>query len=406
MNNNNNNNNNKRKRILFSKLFTLSLIIAGVTIALIINTSSNKSNKSPKVTSSVDVDTSAAFASLETNSASAAEKEKEASDLLEYEKNTINVYKKNAAAVVNITNVQLALNRYDLSTVEIPQGAGSGFIWNTDGYIVTNFHVVQGGNHFLISFHQDKKQYKAKVVGYSPRKDIAVLKLDDKPSNLSPITLGISKNLQVGQKVMAIGNPFGLDHTLSTGIVSAIGREIPGFGGVKIEGMIQTDASINPGNSGGPLIDSRGNLIGMNTMIFSKSGTSAGVGFALPVDTINLMVPQLIKHGREIRPGLGISPLEDRIRVSLGIPNGVVIRSVASKKSAAAAAGLKGISRDNFGNYHLGDIILAIDGVNTDTLDDIYSILDNHKVGDVVELTILRGETTKKVKLTLMKLSD
>ncbi|MBF0297745.1 MAG: trypsin-like peptidase domain-containing protein [Oligoflexia bacterium] len=414
---------------LFTKSFVLSrilfvvayAIVFAIAFAIAFNTTkfliSNSYNKAVELTdTSMVINTANATSEKEKDATKGNKNSKDASkdttkdiketpDLLEYEKNTINVYQKNVASIVNITNFQLARNWHDLSTIEIPHGTGSGFVWNSDGYIVTNFHVIYGGGQFLVSFHQDKKQYKATVVGYSQRKDIAVLKLEQKPKNLTPVTVGISKNLMVGQKVMAIGNPFGLDHTLSTGIVSAIGRQIPGFAGVKIDGMIQTDASINPGNSGGPLLDSRGNLIGMNTAIFSKSGSSSGVGFAVPVDAINSMVPQLIKHGHEIRPGLGISPLEDRIKENLGINKGVVIQSVIAK-SSADAKGLKGMRRDSFGNYFLGDIIVAIGDVEVNSLEDIYSVMEKHKVGDNVEVTILRDDTTKKVKITLMKLSD
>lgn len=326
--------------------------------------------------------------------------------LLEYEKNTIDIFQRSSDAVVNVTNIQLARAWWDMEPMAIPQGAGSGFVWNSEGYIVTNYHVVHGGNIFLISFNKDKKQYKAEVVGVSPRKDIAVLKLNERPSILTPVNIGISKNLLVGQKVIAIGNPFGLDHTTTTGIVSALGRKIDGIGGVKIEGMIQTDASINPGNSGGPLLDSRGRLIGMNTMIFSRTGSSSGVGFAVPVDTINLIVPQLIKHKKEIRPGMGIGLLPDQYKERLGIDKGMVVASV-SKSGAAARAGLKGIARDAFGNWKLGDIILSIDGEEVNSFDDIYSILDKHKIGDAVEASVKRNNNSiRKVKIQLIAISD
>lgn len=323
------------------------------------------------------------------------------SDLLEYEKNNIEIYQRCSESVVNITRVQLA-RMWDLETVEIPQGVGSGFVWSSDGYIVTNFHVVDGADTFLITFNKDKKQYRAKVVGISPRKDVAVLKLEERPSKLVPITVGTSKDLFVGQKVLAIGNPYGLDHTMTIGIVSAIGRQVEGGGGVKIDGMIQTDAAINPGNSGGPLLDSHGRLIGMNTAIYSRSGSSAGVGFAVPVDSISSIIPSLIKYGKEIRPGIGVSLLPDNFKERFGIEKGVVVLSVGAK-SSADSAGITGMSRDSFGGLYVGDIILAINGEETNSVEDVYSILDKYKIGDVVDLTIKNKEKVRKVKIKLMK---
>ncbi|MBF0315776.1 MAG: trypsin-like peptidase domain-containing protein [Oligoflexia bacterium] len=328
--------------------------------------------------------------------------------LLDDEKNTITVYAHAGPSVVNVTsiaNMAIRKSLWEAEIIEVPQGAGSGFVWNSDGYIVTNFHVVASSEKFLISFNKDKKQYAAVKVGVSPRKDIAVLKLEERPATLVPINASTSKNLLVGQKVIAIGNPFGLDHTMTTGIVSALERKIEGIGGVKIDGMIQTDASINPGNSGGPLLDSQGRLIGMNTMIFSRSGTSAGVGFAVPVDTINNVVPQLIKHGKETRPGLGISLVPDYYKERLGIAKGIIVSSV-SKSSSATKAGLKGITIDRYGEPHIGDIITAVNNEAVNSIDDIYLALDKLKVGDTVEVTILRDHKELKLKIKLIALTD
>jgi S1-C subfamily serine protease len=330
--------------------------------------------------------------------------EKLGDPLLEYEKNTINVFKQNARAVVNITNVRLARDWY-YGTVEVPKGTGSGFVWNSEGYIVTNFHVVQGGNGFFVSFQNDDKQYPADIVGLSPSKDIAVLKLQKNPAHLYPVTLGNSSELQVGQKTIAIGNPFGLDNTLTTGIVSALGRKITGVSGLKISDMIQTDASINPGNSGGPLIDSHGRLIGMNTMIYSSSGASSGIGFAVPVDTLSRIVPELMAHGKEIRPGLGIAILPSHFNRRFGINKGIVIESLANN-SSAEQAGLRSLGQDINGRYYLGDVILEIDKKATNDYEDIYEILDKRKVGDSVELTILRNQEKKKVMVKLVPIDD
>ncbi|MBT5094493.1 MAG: trypsin-like serine protease [Halobacteriovoraceae bacterium] len=324
--------------------------------------------------------------------------------LLENEKNTIGVFQKNVRSVVNVSNIQIARRGvFDFNPMAIPAGAGSGFIWDKEGHIVTNYHVIANGDSFLVSFHKEKKQYKAKVVGVEPKKDIAVLKLVELPSNLSPIQTGSSQALVVGQKAIAIGNPFGLDHSISSGIISALERKIDGIGNVKIHGMIQTDSSINPGNSGGPLLNSSGKLIGMNTIIFSGSGSSSGVGFAVPSDTIKRIVPQLIKYGKTIRPGLGVGIAENRIKDLFGIKEGIIIKYI-DEKSPAFKVGLKGMGRDRQGRYYIGDVILEIDGKKINSFDDIYHVLDQYKVGQSIELKYLRGGKIKKVQLVLSQL--
>jgi S1-C subfamily serine protease len=321
-------------------------------------------------------------------------------ELMPVENKTIEIYRRAVPSTVNVSNIKLARNFF-YGEVEMPQGQGSGWVWDNEGHIITNFHVVQGGTRFVITFHNDSKQYEAKLIGTAPEKDVAVLKLEKKPSKLLPISLGSSKELQVGQYSFAIGSPFGLDYTLTTGVVSALGRKIDGVGGVKITDMIQTDAAINMGNSGGPLLDSAGKLIGMNTVIFSTSGSSAGLGFAVPVDTIKMIVPQLIKHGKVIRPGLGIglAPESWRNRM-LGGEKGLVI-SYIDEKGSAAKAGLRGLTQDRAGRIYLGDVILSVDGVEVNNLDDIYQVLEKHKIGDTIEVKFKReGKTqTTKVKL-------
>ena len=321
--------------------------------------------------------------------------------LIENEKNTISVFNKNMYSVVNITSIQHARLWPHFDSVEIPSGAGSGIVWDNKGHILTNFHIVQKSHNLVVTFHRDKKQYKAKVVGKEPKKDIAVLKLIEMPKKLHPITYGNSKALQVGQKAIAIGSPFGLNNTITQGIVSALNRKIDGIGGVKIHGMIQTDAAINPGNSGGPLLDSQGKLIGMNTLIFSKSGANAGLGFAVPVDTIKRIVPQLIEFGRVIRPVLGIIIFEERERSRyFEIKEGILIKSIMPN-GAAKKAGLIGTRRDNRGRLHLGDLILKIDNKKVNKFDDIYHVLEKYKVGDSVEVTFRRDQKIKKAKLKL-----
>ncbi len=324
----------------------------------------------------------------------------------ENEKNTIQVFKNSVKSVVNVSNLKLARTSwFERTTTELPVGAGSGFVWDDKGHIVTNYHVAMNADAFMISFHGDKKQYRAKIVGAEPKLDVAVLKLEELPKRLSPISVGQSDNLVVGQKTMAIGNPFGLDHTITQGIVSALNRKIPGIGDVTIHGMIQTDSSINPGNSGGPLLDSRGKLIGMNTIIYSESGSSSGVGFAVPVKSIIRTVPQLIKHGKVIRPGLGIGILPDYHKVRFGVEKGIVI-TFLDEKGGAHKAGLEGIKRDRFGRYVIGDTIIKVNGKDVNNLDDIYHILNSKKVGDKVNIIYRRGveRRTRSIKVELTKI--
>jgi len=324
--------------------------------------------------------------------------------LLENEKNTISIFQRNVSSVVNVSNIAIAKrNFFDLNPMEVPVGAGSGFVWDDKGHIVTNFHVISRADSYIITFHEDANKYEAELVGAEPNQDIAVLKLKKLPKSLNPIEKGDSKNLVVGQKAMAIGNPFGLDHTITEGIVSALDREVQGIMDVKIRGMIQTDTSINPGNSGGPLLDSLGRLVGMNTMIFSSSGSSAGIGFAVPVQSIKRIVPQLIKYGKVIRPGLGVGVLPEQQMARFGIDKGVVVTNVA-EKSPAAKAGIQGITQDRRGRYYLGDVIVGIDNHEIKNYDDIYHVLDKYEVGDKVKVHFIRDDKKKSVSLSLTEL--
>jgi S1-C subfamily serine protease len=325
-------------------------------------------------------------------------------DLLPVETKTIDIYRNAVPSTVNVSNIRLSRNMF-YGEVEVPQGAGSGFVYDQAGHIITNYHVVQGGTTFVITFHNDPKQYKAKIVGVAPEKDIAVLKLEAKPAKLSPISFGSSKDLMVGQYSFAIGSPFGLDYTLTTGVISALGRKIDGIGGVKINDMIQTDAAINMGNSGGPLLDSNARLIGMNTVIFSTSGSSAGLGFAVPADTIKQIVPQLITHGKVIRPGLGIGIVPDSMkrRIVGGDEKGIIV-SYVDEKGSAARAGIKGMTQDQYGRTYLGDIILSVDGQDVNNLDDIYQVLDKHKIGDEVMVKYRREGKVLATKIKLQPL--
>lgn len=320
--------------------------------------------------------------------------------LLDDERNTIDIVKRIKPSVVFVTNIQKVRDFFYGSEENVPRGAGSGFVWDDQGHIVTNYHVIEGGDSFSVTL-DNQEQRQARVVGQEPNKDIAVLKIEGGLAGLVPVRIGSSRDLQVGQKVIAIGNPFGFDHTVTTGIISAIGRNMPGAGGVTIRDMIQTDASINPGNSGGPLLDSSGSLVGMNSMIISPSGASSGIGFAVPVDTIKKIVPEIIRFGKVIRPGLGVSFLRDEYARRAGI-TGLAIVDVPSG-GAAYQTGLRGISRDRRGRLFLGDVITAVDGKPIKSYDDYYSALDNYKIGDEVTLTIVRDDAERRLKIKLVQ---
>jgi S1-C subfamily serine protease len=319
--------------------------------------------------------------------------------LLEDERNTIEIVKKNKNSVVFVTNIQLVRDWF-FNEEKVAKGSGSGYIWDDQGHIVTNFHVIEDGTEFSVTL-PNQEQRPARLIGKDETKDVAVLQIQGSLKDLVPVKVGASKDLQVGQKVIAIGNPFGFDHTVTTGIVSALGRKMLGAGDVTIRDMIQTDASINPGNSGGPLLDSSGEIIGMNTMIYSPSGASSGVGFAIPVDTIKKVVPELIRYGKVIRPDIGASLLPDQYNQRFGI-KGAAVWEVPGG-SAATKAGLIGLSRDRYGRLLLGDVIVGLDEAKIGSYDDLYTALESRKIGEVVTLTVERNGKTRKVRITLVK---
>jgi len=323
-------------------------------------------------------------------------------DLAADEAATIELFENASPSVVFITTVALRSDIWGLNVMEIPQGTGSGFIWDSSGHIVTNYHVVQnaiGRGRVVDVTLFDQSTWRGQVVGIDPDKDLAVLRISAPPGRLRPIPIGTSRDLKVGQKTFAIGNPFGLDQTLTTGVVSALGRTIKSVTGRTIEEVIQTDAAVNPGNSGGPLLDSAGRLIGVNTAIYSTSGASAGIGFAVPVDTVFRVVPQLIAHGQVVRPKLGVYLAHDSIANRLGI-EGVVIRAV-EPNSGAAAAGLQGVSETEGGRIRLGDIIVRIGNKPIRSTNDVLNALEAYKAGDTVKLTVQRGDETRTVEVKL-----
>ena len=326
-------------------------------------------------------------------------------NLADEEKTTIDIFEEAAPSVVYITSVTSRREVVGFRLYEVPQkGTGSGFIWDEHGHVVTNYHVIRGAKQVRVTL-ADQSTWDAVFVGAAFDKDLAVLRIDAPLSRLKPIGIGTSNDLRVGQAVFAIGNPFGLDQTLTTGIISALGRSFRSITGRMIEDVVQTDAAINPGNSGGPLLDSAGRLIGVNTMIVSDSGASAGIGFAVPVDTINRFVPQLIKHGRVIRPQLGVYIVSDhqfqRLRYARGEQmKGVLLLSV-QPESGAAEAGLRGSIRTPKGDVVLGDVIQKIDDHVIESADDLFSALEDYEVGDVVSVTYLRDgeQQTTQVRL-------
>jgi len=323
---------------------------------------------------------------------------------LEAERNVIQVFKAAAPATVFVTQKRMVRD-WSMRALEVPSGTGTGFLWDTAGHVVTNYHVVDSGRtqgRYTVTLHS-QKTYDAQLLGGDPNKDIAVLRLLNCDEPLTPLPLlPPEERLEVGQTAIAIGNPFGLDHTLTTGVISALGREVQGYGGVTIRDMIQTDASINPGNSGGPLIDSGGHLIGMNTMIFSKTGSSAGIGFAVPVSAIRRVVPQVIQTGRVQVPGIGIEPLPDHYAARAGIAGVVVTRVFPN--SPAALAGIRGLQQDRRGEILLGDIVVGIEDHKVADYDDLYNALDRFKVGDEVRVKLIRAGQPHVVSLRLVDL--
>lgn len=323
-------------------------------------------------------------------------------DLAQDEQNTIELFKHASPSVVYITTIALRRNLFSLNAVEIPQGTGSGFIWDQKGRVVTNYHVISDANRIEVTM-ADHSTWKAVLVGAAPDKDLAVLQIDAPAHLLRPISVGDSVELEVGQKVFAIGNPFGLDQTITSGIISALGRGITSVTGRTIRDMIQTDAAINPGNSGGPLLDSAGRLIGVNTAIFSPSGAYAGIGFAVPVDEVNRVIPQLISNGKLIKPGIGASLADARLVKRLGI-DGVLVLGV-EPGGPAHKAGIRPTKQ--YGNeVVLGDIITGIENVAVSSYDDIRTELERFSVGDQVTVNVLRDGSAMDLTLRLSVLGN
>lgn len=322
-----------------------------------------------------------------------------ASELTAPEERLISLFETSRAAVVSITTGQRRVDPWMRRAEIVPSGSGSGFVWDRDGHVVTNAHVIRGAARADVHM-ADGRVLPARLVGTAPQYDLAVLRVDLGTRRPDPLPLGRSDALRVGQSVLAIGNPFGLDWTLTTGIVSALEREIP-LGTGTIEGLIQTDAAINPGNSGGPLLDSSGRLIGVNTAIFSPSGSSAGIGFAVPVDRVARVVPQLIARGMYRPPVLGIrfDPRIDALARQNGIEGAVIL--AIEPGGPAAAAGLRPARRDGAGSLVPGDVIQRLAGRPIASGSDLRSVLDDFDPGTEVTLEVWRDGTRREVRVTL-----
>jgi len=318
------------------------------------------------------------------------------------EQNSIEVYKSISPGVAFISTTSYTQDWW--GQVEEGKGNGSGSVIDTNGDILTNYHVIEGATKVTVNFGADKV-YPARVIGGDPDTDLAVIKIDSPPEGLTVVPLGDSDKLDVGQKVLAIGNPFGLDRTLTTGVISGLQRPIRARNNHPIDAAIQTDASINPGNSGGPLLDKFGKMIGINSQILSPSGGgSVGVGFAIPVNTAKRIVPQILQFGEVRRPKLGIDTLSvaqlTQQGVELPVKSGLLVRSAVSGGSAATA-GIHGLSQDNAGEVVLGDIITSIDGEKMDDLDDLYRMLDKKKIGDTIQVALYRNGKTMTIPVKL-----
>ena len=316
------------------------------------------------------------------------------------EENNIEIFKRASPSVVHITNSRLVRSFYSLNPQEVPQGTGTGFIWNKEGYIATNFHVIQQA-HVVTGTLQNGSSYEAVPIGSDPDKDLAVLKIDAEAADLSPIILGDSSLLEVGRKVIAIGNPFGLDTTMTVGVVSALGREIDSVSRRKIRDVIQTDAAINPGNSGGPLLNSLGQLVGVNTAIYSPSGGSSGIGFAIPVKTVERIIPELITYGQVQTPILGIIqiPQPDYYRDLWNI-EGVIVLDVV-QGTDPEKFGMRGLQRVQRGQIQLGDVIFEIDGQAVENEDDYANVMEQHRAGDVLTVKTRRDNRVMEYNIEL-----
>jgi len=319
-------------------------------------------------------------------------------DFSDFELSTINLFERSAPSVTFINTSSFRTNHWTRDINEIPSGSGSGFIWDKQGHIVTNYHVISNSDQYMVTL-ADQTTWKAEMVGQAPEKDLAVLKIDAPESVLIPIAIGSSDDLKVGQNVYAIGNPFGLDQSLTTGIISALGREITSPARIEIRNVIQTDAAINPGNSGGPLLDSRGRLIGVNTAIYSRTGQYAGIGFSIPVDEVKWVIPDLIRFGEVKRPTLGVNLANSQQLQRAGYKGVLVLEVVEG--SAAYKAGIRATTWDTSGILKLGDFIIGINDEKIEAHGDLILALEKFKPGDRIIVRVLRDKQELELELVL-----
>jgi S1-C subfamily serine protease len=318
--------------------------------------------------------------------------------IIDSEQATIELFENAAPSVVYIRTSQIRQNYWRRNVMEVPAGSGSGFIWDKQGHIVTNYHVIEDAQRIRVTL-SDQSTHDATLIGIEPNKDLAVLKINEEGLDLLPIPITTSETLKVGQSVYAIGNPFGLDYTLTTGVISALGREIESLTKRPIKDVIQTDAAINPGNSGGPLLDSSGRLIGVNTQIYSPSGASAGIGFSIPVDEVNWVVPDIIKYGEVRRPVLGVSLLPGQYAERWGIEGAMVAE--ISENSPASKAGILGIRQDRRGDFIYGDIVKQVNDEPIKNSNDLILALEKLNPGDTVSLNLLREDDLISIDVIL-----
>ncbi len=311
------------------------------------------------------------------------------------ELHTIRLFEEASPSVCYITTKALRRSFWSYNVTEVPNGSGSGFVWDKEGHIITNYHVIEKATKAIVTLGNGES-YEADLVGVAKEKDLAVLKINAPTKELNPIPVGRSDGIRVGQAVYAIGNPFGLDQTLTTGVVSALGREINSRAGVPIRGVIQCDAAINPGNSGGPLLDSKGELIGVNTAIYSPSGASAGIGFSIPVDVVSYVVPDLIRYGeiRRATVGAEVATLPSRFGKGLYI-------DVIQPGGPADLAGLRGVSRDQRGRQFLGDVLVGINGNSVTTSSEYFLEMEKYEPGETITLNLIREDQKISVPVRL-----
>ncbi|MCB0642432.1 MAG: trypsin-like peptidase domain-containing protein [Phaeodactylibacter sp.] len=378
----------QRQFSIFRILLWAILIAIGFFIGV-----SWKSTTEPDSTETVPAETTTV------TGASPADLADARTDLTADERATIKLFEEARLSVVFITTSNVRRDFFTRNIMEQPRGTGSGFVWSDQGHVVTNFHVIEGADKFDVTL-ANGETFPAEFVGSAPGKDLAVLKIDAPKALLRPIPVGKSSDLLVGQSVYAIGNPFGLDQSLTTGVISALGREIKSVSGIPIRDVIQTDAAINRGNSGGPLLDSGGRLIGVNTAIYSPSGASAGIGFSIPVDVVRWVVPELILHGRLMRPTLGVELVPPQTTARIGL-KGALIMHVA-ERSEAPRAGLQPTRRNNSGDIVLGDLIVAVNKDAIESTADLILALEKYKPGDEIKVVVQREGQEDPIELSLI----